>query len=116
MSEDQNNTLLNTLDGNVNQIKAAIATIDNPDDLAALLEAEQNGNTRKTVVAAIEARAAALADPAGQEGNDPAEPESAPRTAADVEKDIEELESGGIDIRKAQRLHALRAELSGMKK
>lgn len=52
--------ILAVLDGNVTTVETAVSGIDDVDALVALLEAEQNGKTRKGVRAAIETRIAEL--------------------------------------------------------
>jgi hypothetical protein len=44
------------LDGNVDELTAHLATIDNVDDVQSLIDAETAGKSRKSALAALEAR------------------------------------------------------------
>ena len=101
MNDEEREELLKILDGNVGEVKDALEG-KSEDELKALLEAEQNDKPRKGVVDAINA----ILNP------DAPEQEEAPkRTAKDIESEISSLESGAIDIKIADRLNKLRAEL-----
>ena len=95
--------LLKILDGNVGAVTAALEG-KTPEELQALLDAENAGNTRKGVVNAITALL------------NPAEPQAAGRGVKDVEADIAKLEEGAIDMVAASRLRKLRDELAELKK
>lgn len=98
--------LLKALDGNIKEVTKNLQG-KSPEQLQMLLKAEQDGNTRKGVVAAINAMLSPDA---------PKEEKPAKRTVKDIEADLEEAEKGHPDIRKAQLIKRLRAELSEAKK
>lgn len=95
MSED--NDLLNILDGNVAEVKAALDGLTD-DELNELLAAEEAGKTRVTVIEAITERLA----------------HAMPTRADELAAEIDRIEAGVLDIKAAERLQALRAELADL--
>lgn len=104
-SETGNDSLLSILDGNVDAVIAALEG-KSPEQLQALLTAEENGNTRKGVVKAI----TAMLNP-----DAPKEQAPAKRTVKDIEADLEKAEEGPTDVTNAQLIQRLRAELAEAK-
>jgi len=105
MTPEQKEELLKILDGNVGEVTAALEG-KTPEELEALLDTENNGNTRKGVVSAINA----LLNPEQKETPAPK------RSIKDVEADLEKAEEGPTDVTNAQVIKRLRAELVGLKK
>jgi len=107
MSDENNNEdLLAVLDSTVAEIVEKFPDYTD-EELNLLKFAEEAGNTRSSLIKAIVAehnqrtadQVAAL------------EAEQPQRTADEINADIEALESQAIDIRIANQIHALRAEL-----
>jgi len=110
MSEETNNEeLLAVLDNSVPKIIEKLPEYTD-EELNLLKFAEEAGNTRSSLIKAIVAehnrrtadQVAAL------------EAEHPRRTADEINADIEALESQAIDIRIANQIHALRAELADL--
>lgn len=102
-----NTDLLKILDGNVKEIKAKLKkTAFSKDELEALLQAENDGNTRSGVVDAINA----LLNPPI-----PSEEKPTRRTIKDVMADLEKAEEGPTDVVNANRIKKHRAELADLK-
>jgi len=95
--------ILDILDGNVKEVTAALEGLSSA-QLQTLLDAENNGNTRKGVVSAINA----LLNPEQKEAPAPK------RSIKDVEADLEKAEEGPTDVTNAQVISRLRAELTAL--
>lgn len=108
MNEAKKVNLTDILDGNIAEVTASLEGLS-ADELVVLLEAEEAGNPRKGVVKAIQA----LLEPVESK---PEEAPASKRTSNDVQAEIDHIESRAMDIKSAQRIHALRDELSELSK
>jgi len=123
MSEENNNEeLLAVLDSTVAEIVEKFPDYTD-EELNLLKFAEEAGNTRSSLIKAIVAehnqrtadQVAALEAEQPQRTADQVaalEAEQPQRTADEINADIEALEAQTIDIRSANQIHALRAELT----